>query len=120
MRTHKDLEVWKLSIDFVTEIYAITKSYPKEEQFGITNQIRRAAVSVPSNIAEGAGRRSDKEFLQFLYIALGSVQEIDTQLLISLNLEFISKSDYDNLMTKLNQISKMLFGLIKSIKQKLN
>ncbi len=120
VRTHKDLEVWKLSIDFVTEIYAITKSYPKEEQFGITNQIRRAAVSVPSNIAEGAGRRSDKEFLQFLYIALGSVQEIDTQLLISLNLEFISKSDYDNLMTKLNQISKMLFGLIKSIKQKLN
>lgn len=82
--------------------------------------MRRAAVSVSSNIAEGAGRHSNKEFIQFLYIALGSVQEIDTQLLISLNLEFIAKSDYDALISKLNQISKMLFGLIKSIKQKLN
>lgn len=120
MKTHKDLDVWKLSIDFVTEIYAKTKSYPKEEHFGITNQIRRAAVSVPSNIAEGAGRRSDKEFLQFLYIALGSVQEIDTQLLISLNLNYLTKSEYEILLIKLDQISKMLFGLIKSIKQKLN
>lgn len=69
MRTHKDLDVWKLSIDFVTEIYTITKGFPKEEQFGLTNQIRRAAVSVPSNIAEGAGRQSNKEFLHF-YIFL--------------------------------------------------
>lgn len=120
MRTHKDLDVWKLSIDFVTEIYTITKGFPKEEQFGLTNQIRRAAVSVPSNIAEGAGRKSDKEFLQFLYISLGSVQEIDTQILISLNLNYLTKSEYEILLIKLDQISKMLSGLIKSFKEKLN
>lgn len=94
MKTHKDLDVWKLSIDFVTDIYKITSSFPKEEQFGLTNQIRRAAVSVPSNIAEGAGRNSDKEFLRFLYISMGSIQEIYTQLLIALNLDFISSPDF--------------------------
>ena len=120
MKTHKDLDVWKLSIEFVTEIYNLTKDFPKEEQFGLTNQIRRAAVSVPSNIAEGAGRRSDKEFLQFLYISLGSIQEIDTQLLISLNLNYLTKSEYEILLTKLDQISKMLSGLIKSVKERLN
>ncbi|UWX66022.1 four helix bundle protein [Empedobacter stercoris] len=120
MRTHKDLDVWKLSIDFVTVIFTITKGFPKEEQFGLTNQIRRAAVSVPSNIAEGAGRKSDKEFLQFLYISLGSVQEIDTQILISLNLNYLTKSEYEILLIKLDQISKMLSGLIKSVKEKLN
>lgn len=120
MRTHKDLDVWKLSIDFVTEIYALTARFPKEEQFGLTNQIRRASISVPSNIAEGAGRRSDKEFLQFLYISLGSIQEVDTQILISLNLNYLTKSEYEILLTKLDQISKMLSGLIKSVKERLN
>ncbi|WP_313304600.1 four helix bundle protein [Empedobacter sp.] len=71
MKTHKDLDVWKLSIEFVTEIYNLTKDFPKEEQFGLTNQIRRASVSIPSNIAEGAGRRSDKEFLQFFIYFYG-------------------------------------------------
>lgn len=112
MKTHKDLDVWKLSIDFVTEIYKVTSSFPKEDQFGLTNQIRRAAVSVPSNIAEGAARNSDKEFLRFLYISLGSIQEIDTQLLIALNLDFISSSDFDNLIIQLEQIAKMLIRLI--------
>lgn len=120
MRTHKDLDVWKLSIDFVTEIYTITKGFPKEEQFGLTNQIRRAAVSIPSNIAEGAGRQSNKEFLHFLYISLGSVQEVDSQLLISLNLNYLTELENEVLVAKLNQISKMLFGLIKSVKEKLN
>ncbi|WP_313095230.1 four helix bundle protein [Empedobacter sp.] len=120
MKTHKDLDVWKLSIEFVTEIYNLTKDFPKEEQFGLTNQIRRASVSIPSNIAEGAGRRSDKEFLQFLYISMGSIQEIDTQLLISLNLNYLTKSEYEILLTKLDQISKMISGLIKSVKERLN
>lgn len=119
MRTHKDLDVWKLSIEFVTEIYNLTKDFPKEEQFGLTNQIRRASVSIPSNIAEGAGRRSDKEFLQFLYISMGSIQEIDTQLLISLNLNYLTKSEYEILLTKLDQISKMISGLIKFVKERL-
>ncbi len=119
MKTHKDLDVWKLSIEFVTEIYNLTKDFPKEEQFGLTNQVRRASVSIPSNIAEGAGRRSDKEFLQFLYISMGSIQEIDTQLLISLNLNYLTKSEYEILLTKLDQISKMISGLIKSVKERL-
>ncbi len=119
MKTHKDLDVWKLSIEFVTEIYNLTKYFPKEEQFGLTNQIRRASVSIPSNIAEGAGRRSDKEFLQFLYISMGSIHEIDTQLLISLNLNYLTKSEYEILLTKLDQISKMISGLIKFVKERL-
>lgn len=119
MKTHKDLDVWKLSIEFVTEIYNLTKDFPKEEQFGLTNQIRRASVSIPSNIAEGGGRRSDKEFLQFLYISMGSIQEIDTQLLISLNLNYLTKSEYEILLTKLDQISKMISGLIKFVKERL-
>lgn len=108
-----------MSIEFVTEIYNLTKYFPKEEQFGLTNQIRRASVSIPSNIAEGAGRRSDKEFLQFLYISMGSIQEIDTQLLISLNLNYLTKSEYEILLTKLDQISKMISGLIKFVKERL-
>ena len=83
MRTHKDLDAWKLSIEFVTEVYKITKAFPKEELFGLSSQLRRAAVSIPSNIAEGAARQTTKEFIQFLHVALGSQQEVDTQLLVA-------------------------------------
>jgi len=78
MKTHKDLEVWKISIEMVTNIYKITRIFPKEEIYGLTNQMRRAAVSVPSNIAEGSGRNSNKEFVQFLYYAVGSLSELET------------------------------------------
>ena len=88
MATHKELDIWKLSINLVEEIYKLTKNFPKEEKFGLTNQLRRAAVSVPSNIAEGAARKSDKENIQFLYISLGSLSEIETQLIIANRLEF--------------------------------
>jgi len=107
---HKELNVWKESVEMVTDIYNITKKIPKEEQFGLTNQIRRAAVSIPSNIAEGAARNSNKEFRQFLYIALGSLSELETQLIISNNLNFTQ----DILMVdKLVDIKKMILGLIK-------
>lgn len=106
---HKELNVWKESVEMVTDIYNITKKFPKEEQFGLTNQIRRAAVSIPSNIAEGAARNSNKEFRQFLYIALGSLSELETQLIISNNLNFTQ----DILMVdKLVDIKKMILGLI--------
>ena len=88
MGTHEDLDVWKLSMNLVVDIYTLTKSFPSDEKFGLISQLRRAAVSVPSNIAEGAARKSDKENLQFLYIALGSIAEIETQLLISERLGF--------------------------------
>jgi four helix bundle protein len=82
MKTHKDLEVWKKGIDLVGSVYKITKDFPKGEMYGLTSQLRRAAVSFPSNIAGGAARRSKNEFIQFLHIALGSLAEIETQLII--------------------------------------
>ena len=90
MRTYKDLDVWKNAMDLVKCIYDETKSFPKEEMFGLTNQIRRAAVSIPSNIAEGSGRAHNKEFINFLYIALGSLAELETQLMIANNLKMVS------------------------------
>lgn len=115
MKTHKDLEVWKRSIDFVTLIYEETKKFPKEELFGLVSQIRRSAVSIPSNIAEGAGRRGKLEFRHFLYIALASGSELETQLLISGNLKYIDSIKQEELLSELNSLSRMLQGLIKSI-----
>src|SRR3989344_8848923 len=90
IRSHKDLLVWQKSMSFVVEVYETTKNFPKEEIYGLTNQLRRAAVSIPSNIAEGFNRGSQKEKAQFLRIAYGSTSEIETQLLISRNLGFVS------------------------------
>ena len=118
MRTHKDLDAWKLSVEFVTEVYKITRNFPKEELFGLSNQLRRAAVSVPSNIAEGAARQTAKEFIQFLYIALGSLQEADPQLLIAKNLGFLTLQRFQNLITDVDKIGKRLNGLIKYLKEK--
>jgi four helix bundle protein len=118
MKTHKDLEVYKNAIDFVTNIYEITKSFPNSEMFGLVNQIRRSAVSIPSNISEGAARNHDKEFIQFLYVSLGSVSEIDTQLIISKNIGFITENIFVNLEKKLDLIKVELLGLIKYLKNK--
>jgi four helix bundle protein len=112
---HKDLDVWKKSIELVTEIYSITANFPNEEKYGIVSQIRRAAVSIPSNIAEGCARFSDKEILRFLDIARGSLSELETQLIISKNLGFI---DSDNLIKKISPIAQMLSGLKRHLKQK--
>ena len=116
MRTHKDLDVWKDGIDFVTKVYKITSAYPKEEMYGITSLIRRAAVSIPSNIAEGAARKSSNEFRQFLYIALSSTSELNTQIIISSNLGFLDKDVADELNLELDSISRRIQDLIKSLK----
>ncbi len=113
MKNHKDLEVWKKSVAFVTEIYRISKSFPKEEIYGLTSQLRRAAVSIPSNIAEGAARQSNKDFERFLFISLGSISEVETQLIISKNLEYLNENEFETLQNKLIEIRKMLLGLIK-------
>jgi len=118
MKTHKDLEVWKKSIEMVSMIYLVTKSFPKEELYGITNQIRRAAVSVPSNIAEGSGRNSPKEFVQFLYISTGSLSELETQIIISRNLGYINDKQKNDLDTIFSDLFRMLSGLIRSLKTK--
>lgn len=115
MKSHQDLTVYKTSIDFVVTIYNLTKSFPADERFGLTSQLRRAAVSIPSNIAEGAARNSKKEFSRFLHIALGSLAEVETQLEISNRLGLISENR--EIEEQLIYIRRMLLKLIKSIKE---
>jgi four helix bundle protein len=119
MKSHRDLEVWKRSVDLVSTVYQVTKAFPKEEIYGLTNQMRRSAVSIPSNISEGAARSHDKEFVQFLYVSLGSVSELETQIIISQNLKFLSSIDSTNLQNELSEIRKMLLGLIRRITSRL-
>ncbi len=116
MKGHKDLDVWKQSMTLAEDIYALTKGFPSDEKYGLSSQMKRAAVSVPSNIAEGAGRKGDKEFIQFLYISMGSLSELETQLLLSKRLQFTDSID-DN-MKQIEQLKQMLFGLIRYIKNK--
>jgi len=116
--THKDLNVWNEAIELVTDIYKMTRSFPKDEQYGLISQIRRAAVSIPSNIAEGSARSSRKEFIQFLNISMGSAVELETQVIISKNLGYITEELFQKISDKVNKISKMVQGLIKSIKSK--
>ena len=115
MKTHKDLEVWKKSIEMVTKIYSLTQSFPKEELYGLTNQMRRAAVSVPSNIAEGAGRNSNKELMQFLSIASGSLAELETQIIIANNLGYLNNDQKEVIIQLISNIFKMLSGLKQSL-----
>ena len=115
VRTHRDLDVWKKSIDLVTLIYKYTADYPKDEMYGLTSQIRRCAVSIPSNIAEGSARTTRKDFSHFLAIALGSVAELETQLIISKNLNYLPETVLNELMPELISIRRMTLGLRKSI-----
>jgi four helix bundle protein len=117
IRTHKDLIVWQKSIAFVTEIYKVTASMPNNEKFGIISQLRRAAISIPTNISEGAARRSTKEFIQFIYISLGSVSEIDTLLIIVGNLKYSDLNELSKLILQAEEIKKMLTALIKSLRK---
>jgi four helix bundle protein len=107
---HKDLDAWKKSVDLVSTIYELTAKFPKEEQFGLINQIRRSAISVPSNIAEGAARHSNAEFKRFLNISQGSLAELETQLIISQRLGFFNDS---KIFDQLNDIRSIIWGLIK-------
>ncbi len=116
MNSFKDLKVWQKSFMLVKDVYLKTKGFPKEEQYGLTQQIRRASVSIPSNIAEGAGRGSSKQFEYFLSIALGSSFELETQLLLSKELRYITEDELLNLSENLIEIQKMIRGLQKSLK----
>ncbi|WP_421809545.1 four helix bundle protein [Flagellimonas sp.] len=107
MHRFKDLDIWKLSREFCSDIYEVTGSFPETEKFGISNQLRRAAVSIPSNISEGCSRKSNKDFSRFLEIAMGSMYEVETQLLISNDLGFLSDKRLEFLVGKLNAIIKM-------------
>lgn len=116
MKDHKDLDVWKQSMVLVEDIYALTKNFPSDEKYGLSSQIKRAVVSVPSNIAEGAGRKGDKEFIQFLYIAMGSLSELETQLILANRLQFTDS--VESYLSQIEKIKKMLFGLIRYVNNK--
>ena len=120
MKSFKDLEVWKRAIDLVEDVYSLTAKFPANEQFGLVSQIRRASVSVPSNIAEGSGRRSVKELVQFLHIASGSLAELETQFIIAKNLGFIAKNEYSEIEQEIQEIIRMVSALSNSILNKHN
>lgn len=115
-KTHKDLNVWKSGIDLVTEIYIFSNKLPREELFGLSSQMRRAAVSVTANIAEGSARRSTKEFIRFLYISLGSCSELETLLVITKN---VYGHETVELQFKIDGISRMLVALVAALKRRL-
>ncbi|WP_347925733.1 four helix bundle protein [Pontimicrobium sp. SW4] len=107
MHRFKGLEIWKKSREFCSSIYEVTSKFPDSEKFGLTNQLRRASVSIPSNIAEGSSRHSNKDFLRFLQITLGSAYEVETQLLIAFDLKFIEQEELEVLLKSLGSIIKM-------------
>ncbi|WP_455379321.1 four helix bundle protein [Petrachloros mirabilis] len=115
VRTHKDLEVWKGAMELAAEVYSLTAGFPREERYGLTSQIRRSVISIPSNIAEGAARHSRKEFIQFLHIASGSIAELETQLLLAARMGFVSS---DKPLLRIQEVRRMLLGLLRSLKKK--
>jgi four helix bundle protein len=115
-RSYRDLDVWRLSIELVKDIYQVTGKFPQVEIYGLTNQLRRAAISIPSNIAEGQGRNSFKEFRQFLAIALGSLAELETQLIIAKEIGYLTSAETDRLSISLDIIRKMIKALSHSLK----
>ncbi len=117
MKSHKDLEVWKKSVDLVEAIYKLTEGFPKSEQFSLSVQMQRSAISVPSNIAEGSGRMSRGDYIRFLYIARGSLLELDTQLEIAERLGYISNEQSEDICYLSERILKMVDGLIFSLKR---
>ena len=115
IKTFKDLTVWQETMNLVEMIYLQTRNFPKEEMYGLTSQVRRAAVSIPANIAEGNGRKNRKEYLHFLSIANGSMTELETHLLIAERLKFLTKETAEQLQTQLQSVGRLLTALRKSL-----
>ncbi len=115
MKSYKELIVWQKSYDLTLKIYAVSKKFPKEEMFGLTSQIRRASVSIPSNIAEGSARAGTKEFIQFLRVAYGSGAELETQLLLCKDLNLINEGEYTTINSLLTEVMKILNALMAKL-----
>lgn len=115
----KELRVWKESRVLVKNIYLLSAKFPKEELFGLTNQVRRAAVSIPSNIAEGYNRHSDNELLHFLKIAKGSAAEVETQMILAMDLGYLTKEDSDKILDQINKMIQMLGSFISAVKERI-
>jgi len=118
LKSYKELKVWQKAYNLCIKIYKITKTFPKEELYGLTSQIRRAAVSVPSNIAEGYGRKTTPEYIRSLYIAYGSSCELETQILLSGDLGFMKAEALNELQADLGEVERMLKALIKAVENK--
>ena len=113
---HKDLDVWKKGMDLVEEVYKLTANFPSNEMYGLSNQLRRAAISIPSNIAEGSARKGDKELLYFINVAIGSIAEIETQMLIAARLKYVD--EHNEIFDKITEVRKLLLGFRNYIKKK--
>jgi len=118
MRDFRGLEVWKKSIDLVEKVYFVTKKFPEGEKFGLISQIRRASVSVSSNIAEGCGRRTSRDFVGFLYNSFGSLKEVECQLIIANRLGYLGGDVFKGIMRDIDDVGKMLHGFIKYVREK--
>ena len=120
LQSYKELVAWQKGIEFVAEIYKSTRDFPKEELYGLTNQLRRAAVSIPSNIAEGQGRLTRGEFKQFLGHARGSLFEVESQLVMARMLDYLPTSDAEALLKRVEELGRILNGLLNSLDRKLS
>ena len=118
VRSYQDLIVWQKAMELVTKIYQVSNKFPRDEVFALTSQLRRAAISVPSNIAEGQGRSSRKEFIYFLGNAKGSLSEVETQILIARNLSYVSDEDLNTLLDLSAEVGRILNGLLTSLREK--
>ena len=118
LKNYKDLTVWQKAYRLCLEMYKLTKTFPKEEIYGLSSQMRRAAVSIPSNIAEGYGRKTTPEYIQSLYIAYGSICELETQLLLSGDLGYIKEKEMEKIQQDVGDIERMLKALIKSLRER--
>ena len=115
MQNFRDLKVWQKSHQLTLDVYKLSAKYPREETFNLVSQIKRSSSSIPTNIAEGCGRKSDKDFSRFLYISFGSANELEYQMLLSKDLDFISAEDYEKIQLQTEEIKKMLSALIKTL-----
>lgn len=117
-RSHRDLKVWQISLDVTETLYRLTTDWPKHEQYGLINQVRRAAVSVPANIAEGAGRRTPGEFAHFVGIARGSLAELETLLIVARRLDYLDEPTYRTVLNDLLELGRMTTGLLRSLEER--
>ena len=115
IKNFRDLKIWQKGIDIVEDVYKITRAFPKEEIYGLTSQMRRCAVSIPSNIAEGFKRYHSKEYKQFLYVTLGSSAELETQLVISQKIRYINERQAEGILEKINHLSRMITVLMRKL-----
>jgi four helix bundle protein len=116
VQSYRDLIAWQKAVALVTEIYRVSQKFPNEESFGLTSQLRRAAVSIPSNIAEGQGRLGRKEFQHFLGMARGSLKEMETQIIIARNLDYLSEAETNDILERSSEVGRILNGLLSSLK----